>query len=74
MYAFKCGNDSEIKIKCISKSSSKNIIFEEYFKCLFGELYQQECDNYIIRSLNHEMYLQHKKNLRYLFFMTKDVK
>ena len=23
--------------------------------------YQKECDNYIIRSINHEMYLQSKK-------------
>ena len=26
--------------------------------CLFGKEYQKECDNYIIRSLNHEMVLQ----------------
>ena len=27
-------------------------------KCVDGEEDQKECDNYIIRSLNHEMYLQ----------------
>ena len=61
MYAFKCGDDSKNKLKGISKSQSKNIKFEEYFNCLFGVKYQQECDNYIIRSINHEMYLQRVK-------------
>ena len=58
MYAFKCGNDSKNKLKGISKSQSKNSKFEEYYNCLFGKEYQRECDKYIIRSLNHEMYLQ----------------
>ena len=64
MYAFKCGDDSKKKLKGISKSQSKNIKFEEYYNCLFGEKYQQECDNYKIRSINHqlnEMYLQRVK-------------
>ena len=61
MYAFKCGDDSKNKLKGISKSQSKNIKFEEYKKCLDGEDYQQECDNYIIRSINHEMFLQKVK-------------
>ena len=47
-----------VKTKGISKSQSKNIKFEEYKKCLDGEEYQQECDNYIIRSNNHQMVLQ----------------
>ena len=55
MYAFKCGNDSKNLLKGISKCHSKNIKFEEYKKCLEGEEYQRECDNYIIRSINHEM-------------------
>ena len=58
MYAFKCGNDSKNKLKVISQSQSKHIKFEEYYNCLFGGEYQKECDNYIIQSLNHEMYLQ----------------
>ena len=58
IYAFKCGGDSKNKLKGISKSQSKNIQFEEYKKCLDGEDYQQECDNFIIRSNNHEMFLQ----------------
>ena len=61
MYAFKCGDDSKNKLKGISKSQSKNIKFEEYKKCLDGEDYQQECDNYIIRTINHDMVLQKVK-------------
>ena len=58
MYAFKCGDDSKNKLKDISKSQSKNIKFEEYYNCLIGGKYQQECDKCFIRSFNHEMYLQ----------------
>ena len=57
-YAFKCGNDNKNKLKGISKSYSKNIKFEEYYNCLFGKEYQRECDNYILRSINHDMILQ----------------
>ena len=60
-YAFKCGDTSKKILKGISKSQSKNIKFEEYKKCLDGEDYQQECDNYIIKSINHEMILQKVK-------------
>ena len=58
MYAFTCGDESKNKIKGISKSYSKNIKFEEYKKCLDGDDYEKECENYILRSVNHEMYLQ----------------
>ena len=61
MYAFKCGDDSTNKLKGISKSQSKNIKIEEYKKCLDGEEYQPECNNYINRSINHEMVLQEVK-------------
>ena len=57
-YAFKCGDDSKNKLKGISKSYSRNIKFEEYKKCLYGEEYQYECDNHFLRSVNHEMFLQ----------------
>ena len=62
-YSFKCKNNDENKnkMKGISKSQSKHIKFEEYYNCLFGGEYQKECDNYIIRSLNHETYLQKVK-------------
>ena len=68
MYAFKCGNDSKNKLKGVSKSQSKNIKFEEYEKCLDGEEYQQECDNYIIRSINHGMVLQKVKKIYTIYF------
>ena len=45
-------------MKRISKSQSKNEKFEEYYICLFGGDYQEECDNYIFRSKNHDMYLE----------------
>ena len=58
MFVFKCGDDNKNKLKGISKSQLKNIIFEEYKNCLDGEEHQRKCNNYIIRSINHEMYLQ----------------
>ena len=61
MYSFKCGDDSKNKLKGISKSQSKHIKFEEYYNCLFGGEYQKECNNYIFRSINHEMHLQEVK-------------
>ena len=63
VFSFKCKNNNENKnkIKRISKSQSKHIKFEEYYNCLFGKEYQKECNNYIIRSINHEMVLQEVK-------------
>ena len=49
------------KLKGVSESHSGHIRFEEYYNCLLGGEYQKECDNYIIRSINHEMYLQEVK-------------
>ena len=62
-YSFKCKKNEEDKnkIKGISKSQSKQIKYEEYYNCLFGKEYQKECNNYIIRSINHEMVLQEVK-------------
>ena len=62
-YSFKCKDKDEIKNKNkgISKSQSKHIKFEEYYSCLFDEKYQKECNNYIIRSISHEMILQKVK-------------
>ena len=60
-YAFKCGDDSKNKLKGISKSYSRIIKFDEYKKCLDCEEYQHECDNYILGSINQEMYLQRVK-------------
>ena len=60
-------------MKGISKSQSKHIKFEEYKKFLDGEDYQRECNNYVLRSINHEMHLQKvKNNIHYLFLMIND--
>ena len=63
MYAFKCKDEIEDKnkLKGISKSQSKNIKFEEYKICLDGEELENECINYILRSINHDMYMQELK-------------
>ena len=74
-HSFKCKViiESENKFKGISKSQSKHIKFEEHYNCLFGGEYQKECDNYIIRSLNLEMYFQKSKNLHEHCLMINDV-
>ena len=58
MYSFKCGDDSKNRLKGISKDQSKNIKFEDYKICLDGEELGNECINYILRSINHDMYMQ----------------
>ena len=70
-YAFRCGDDSKNKLIGISQSYSKKIKFDEYKKFLDGAEYQQECDYYIIRSLNHEMYLQLVQKSRLSLFDDK---
>ena len=68
MYSFKCGNDSLTKLKGSSKSQSKHNKFEENKKCLDGGEYQREFNNYILRSINHEMYLQEVKKIDIIYF------
>ena len=60
MYAFKCKDKEEDKnkLKGISKNQSKNIKFVEYKICLDGEELENECVNYILKSINHNMYMQ----------------
>ena len=71
-FSFKCGNKNTNKLKRVSKSYSENIKFDEYKKCLDGEEYQEECDNYLLRPLNHELYLQKiKKSMLSLFDGTR---
>ena len=72
-YSFKCKNNDENKnkMKGVSKSQSKHIKFEEYYSCLFGGEYQRERNNYIIRSINHEMVLQEVKKSTLSFFDDK---
>ena len=71
MYVFKCGDDSKIKLKGVSKPQPKNIKFEQYKKCLDGEEYQRECNNLIIRSINHETVLQEVKRSTLSIFVDK---
>ena len=61
--SFKCKNIDEKKNikKGISKSQSKRIRFEEYKKCFDGEEYQKKCNNFIFRSISHEMHLHEIK-------------
>ena len=69
-YSFKCRDniESKNKTKGISKSQSKHIKFEENYNCLFGGQYQNECNNFIIRSINHEMVLQEVKKIYTTYF------
>ena len=64
-YSFKCKDNIGIKnkIKGISKAQSKHIKYEEYYNCLFGGEYQKECNNFISRSIHHEMHLQEIKKI-----------
>ena len=71
MYAFKGSNNCKNKLKGVAKSFSKNIKIEEYYNCLFGRKNQQEFDNYIIRPINHEMYLQGVKKSTLSIFDVK---
>ena len=55
-YSFKCGDKNTNKLKGISKIYSKSNKFEEYKKCLDDEKYVKDCDNYISKSIDHEIY------------------
>ena len=65
MYLFKCGDDIKNILNGICTSHSKHIQFEEFKKFLDGEEYQKECNNYILRPINHEMYLQEIKKVTF---------
>ena len=51
------------KLKCFSKSQSENITFEDYKKLLDGGKYQQEWDNYVLWSTNHQINVQKLKQI-----------
>ena len=70
VYSFKCKKKTKIKTKTrdVSKSLSKHIKFEEYKNCLDGKDYQKESNNYILRSINHEMYLEEVKKINTIYF------
>ena len=46
------------KFKGYSRSQSKHIKLQEYYNCLFGGKYQSECNNDILKTINHDMYMQ----------------
>ena len=73
VYLCNCkGNiESKNKIKGISISQSKHKKFEEYKKCLDGEEYLRQSNNYIVRSINREMHLQEVKKTTSTFFVDK---
>ena len=56
------------KINRVSKCYSKNNKVDEHKNCLDGEKRQQECDNYIIRSISTEMVLQEIKRIYTFYF------
>ena len=53
-----------------SKSQSENKKFEEYYIYLIGGDYQEKCDSYIIKSVNHGMYFQ---TVHYSMFLMRNV-
>ena len=73
MYTFKCKDKEEDKnkLKGICKSQSKNIKFVDYKICLNGEELENECVNYILKSINHDMYMQGVKKTTLSIFDDK---
>ena len=67
-YSFKCGDKNSNKLKGFSKPQSKILKFEGFKKWLDGEECQKECDNYTIKSIEHEMYLQKIKETFTFYF------
>ena len=55
------------KFKVFCKSQSNYIKFEDHKKYLDQNIYQKEFDNYLIRSLNDELYLQKLKKIYNIF-------
>ena len=70
-YAFKCGDDSKKKLKVFSKIQTKNIKIVEYKFCLDGEKSVNECENYILKSINRDMYLQKIRRTKLSIFVDK---
>ena len=55
MYAFKNVDKSKNILKGVSKSNSKIIANDEYKKFFDEGNHFQDCDNYVLRSVSHEM-------------------
>ena len=75
IFPFKCKDiiESRTKIKGISRSQPNFYKFEEYKKCLDGEDYHSDCNNYILRSINHDMHLQEIKKSTLLLSIVKEI-
>ena len=54
-YFYRCGGENINIMKIFSKSESKMIKFDDCFSCLFGSEHQKESDNYVTRSIKHDM-------------------
>ena len=57
-YSIKSGSDIKRDCNCISKCEWKIIKLEEFYICLFQREKQKQCDNFIMKSINHDIYLQ----------------
>ena len=68
-HSFKCNDKAENKnkMKGILKYQSKHTTLEDYKNCLDGKEYQRECNNCILKSKNHEMYLQELKKVDIIY-------
>ena len=58
-------DDYENKFKGIIKGYKKETLFDQYYKCLMNQTYNKTCEQFCIRSHDHNMYLQQitKKSL-----------
>ena len=58
-YAYSTQLDGyENKFKGIVKGYKKEISFDQYYNCLMNQTYDKTCEQYCIRSHDHEMFLQ----------------
>ena len=55
VFSFKCGDDIKNKLTGFCKPQSKHNKYEEYKNCFDEEECQEECADYILKSIDHEM-------------------
>ena len=58
-------------MKGTSKSQTKNNKFEDYKICLDGEENENECSNYLLKLINHDIYLQETRKSTFSIFDDK---
>ena len=61
LFVYKDNTESKSKKRNFKMSISIHIKFKEYKICLDGKDCQKECNNHILRSINHEMHFQEIK-------------